>query len=166
MSWSDRRSFLALGLGGLASACGFEPMQGQGSKARSVTGRIFLPEAKDPDSFAFRERMRRRIGDGSQGAEYWLDSRIAMDETGIAITQASDVTRYRLSGQAEWSLVDIATGNVVLSDTVTAFTGYDATASAYAARSAEKAARSRLAVELAELTAARLTALLNQSDGS
>ncbi len=166
MSCSDRRSFLALGLGSLASACGFEPMQVQESKARSASGRIFLPEAKDPDSFAFRERMHRRIGDGSQGAEYRLDSRIAMDETGIAITQASDVTRYRLSGQAEWSLVEIATGNVVLSDTVAAFTGYDATASAYAAKSAEKAARSRLAVELAELTAARLTALFNQSNGS
>ena len=88
------------------------------------------------------------------------------EETGIAITQASDVTRYRLTGETAWRLVDRESGDVVLEDVASAFTGFDGTSSAFSAREARKAAETRLATELAELTINAITGRLSEDGAS
>ena len=166
MSLSDRRTFLTLGMFASLSACGFQPVYRQGSAASGLKGRIMLPEATDPVSFAYRERIRRRFGNAGENAAYVLENETKLSETGIAITQASDVTRYRLVGETAWRLVDRETGQPVIEDTVTAFTGFDATSEAFSVREARKAAEDRLAVELAELTIGAVSAYLSENSGS
>lgn len=157
MSLSDRRTVLA-GLVGLAalSACGFRPLYGEGSG--DLVGKVSLQEAHDPESYAFRERMRRRVGHAADGATLGLGYRIAMEETPVAINPASDVTRYQVAAQAEWRLVDLANGSAVSEGVVKTNGAYDATAGAFATRSSQKSERERLATELAELVATRLLA--------
>ena len=166
MSSFSRRAFLAFGaLAGL-SACGFQPVYRKGGGAEALRGSILLPEAVDPVSFAYRERIRRRFGDGGDGALYLLENTTEISETGIAITQASDVTRYRVLGETSWRLIDRESGDVVLEDIAKAFTGFDATSGAFPVREARKAAEDRLATELAEMTISAISAYLSENGGS
>ena len=55
MSSFDRRALLVGGAYALAS-CGFTPLYGE--RSDGVARRIALQEAFDPETFAFRERMR------------------------------------------------------------------------------------------------------------
>lgn len=166
MSLCNRRSFLAFGAVAGLAACGFQPVYRKGGSPEALVGAILLPEAVDPVSFAYRERLRRRFGDAGDAATYVLESETALSETGIAITQASDVTRYRVTGETTWKLVERTTGNVVLADRSSAFTGFDATSSAFSAREARKAAKTRLAQELAELTINAIAAYLSENTAS
>lgn len=166
MSSFDRRRFLTFIAFAGVSACGFQPVYRKGETARQLRGRIQLPEAVDPVSFSYRERLLRRFGDGGDGAPYLLENETSISETGIAITQASDVTRYRILGETTWRLIDRETGDAVLTDTTSAFTGFDATSEAFSVREARKAAEARIATELAELTITALSAYLSEDGGS
>ena len=166
MSSFSRRALLVLGAAAGLSACGFRPVYRKGGGAEALRGSVQLPEAADPVSFAYRERIRRRFGDGGDGARYLLENRTEISETGIAITQASDVTRYRVLGETSWRLIDRESGEVILEDVAEAFTGFDATSGAFPVREARKAAENRLATELAELTISAISAYLSENGGS
>lgn len=166
MSSFDRRAILMLGGAATLAACGFQPVYRKSAEADALRGSIQLPEAVDPVSFAYRERVRRRFGDAGDGARYVLENSTRLTETGIAITQASDVTRYRVTGETAWRLIDRESGEVVLEDIASAFTGFDATSSAFSSREARKAAETRLATELAELTISALSAYLSENGSS
>lgn len=166
MSSFSRRTLLSFGAMAGLSACGFQPVYRKGGGAEALRGAILLPEAVDPISFAYRERFRRRFGDAGDGARYLLENKTELSETGIAITQASDVTRYRLLGETSWRLIDRESGDVVLEDVASAFTGFDATSSAFSVREARKAAEDRLATELAELTISAISVHLSENSTS
>lgn len=166
MSSFDRRSILSLGIVAGLSACGFKPVYRKGAGSTDLRGGVLLPEAVDPISFAYRERVRRRFGNAGDQALYLLENVTRIEESGIAITQASDVTRYRVIGETDWRLINRETGEVVLADTASAFTGFDATSSAFSVREARKAAEGRLATELAELTITAITAYLSEDGAS
>jgi len=153
---------LAMGV----SACGFKPVYRKGAASTDLRGLVLLPEAVDPISFAYRERLRRRFGDAGEQAVYLLENATKIEESGIAITQASDVTRYRVLGETEWRLVNRETSEVLIADTASAFTGFDATSSAFSVREARKAAEERLAIELAELTISAISAYLSENGAS
>ncbi len=166
MSSFNRRQIFALcAVTGIA-ACGFRPVYRKGSASVDLRGAVQLPEAVDPISFAYRERLRRRFGDAGSQALYLLENTTKIEEAGIAITQASDVTRYRVLGETAWRLIDRETGEVVIEDKASAFTGFDATSSAFSVREARKAAESRLATELAELTISAISAYLSENGAS
>lgn len=166
MSSYNRRTLIAFGAVAGLSACGFQPVYRKDAAAEGLRGAILLPEAVDPVSFAYRERIRRRFGDASVGARYLLENKTSLSETGIAITQASDVTRYRVLGETSWRLIDRETGDVVLEDVASAFTGFDATSATFSVRAARKAAEERLATELADLTISALSAHFSENSAS
>lgn len=147
----------------VGASCGFTPTHQKSGVSRSVIGDVYLPEATDPNEFTFRERVRRRLGDAGAEATYQLESTIALLEEGIAITQASDITRNRIQGTASWKLISVSDKQVVFEGETSAFSGFDATDSAFAARSARRAAETRVVRELAELTTARLLTYLSES---
>lgn len=157
MSLCDRRFILTGAAAVLAAGCGFQPMHGAGGPAAGLYGRIALAEAVDPVSFAYRERMRRLLGDGASAA-WRLESRIEIRETGVAVTPASDITRYRLAGLARYRLIALADGRVALEGEIPAETRFDATSGPYATRRARDDAERRLARTLAERAAARILA--------
>lgn len=162
----SRRRFLAVGIASGVAACGFKPVYREGGAPVELRGSVLLPEAVDPISFAYRERLRRRFGDAGDQAVYLLENATKLEESGIAITQASDVTRYRVLGETDWRLINRETGEVMIEDKASAFTGFDATSSAFSVRAARKAAEDRLATELAELTISAISAYLSENGAS
>lgn len=165
MSLFDRRLFLLSAIA-VGAGCGFSPTYQASSAGRKLIGGISLPGATDPNEFEYRERLRRRFGDAGDGATYRLESELTLTEDGIAITQASDITRFRVTGTAEWRLISIEDKRIVFEDKVSTFSGFDATDSAFAARSARRAAETRVVTELAELTASRLSAYFAEGAAS
>lgn len=141
----------------LVSACGFAPVYGDGSAARALTGTIAVEEIAGAMGFAARQRLTERLGPAT-AATHRLDVTIALDSDGLAISQTNQITRYNLTGTASYDLVDMATGVKVEAGTARAFAAYSATASPFATRVAERDARSRLAVSLADQIVIRIAA--------
>lgn len=155
MSSFNRRKFLALAATPLAlSACGFTPIYSDGSAAELMHGRIALGEFDGLDGFQMRERLEARLG-AATAATHSLNVVSDVESVGIAITQDGSITRYNLSGTAIFAVTQLG-GGIVFKDTVAAFTAYNATASAYATRVAERDAYRRMAVTLADKIVTRL----------
>lgn len=149
MSSFSRRQFLTLAATPLAlSACGFTPIYSDGSAAEKMHGRIALGSFSGIDGFQMREQLETRLGIATS-ATYRLDVDLKVNSEGLAITQDGSITRYNLSGTAVFTVTELG-GNTVYTDTVTAFTAYNATASAYATRIAEQDANRRMAVTIAD----------------
>jgi LPS-assembly lipoprotein len=160
MWWSEtpaktgitRRTVLA-GLGGLPlAACGFTPVYGPGGAGGRLLGEIALPDPGSPLVYLYDRRIEERLGRGGPGASYVLRRTLSVDEQTLGGTSAGATTRYRLLGEARFVLRDAATDRVLISDTTTAFTGYSSTGSTVATLAAERDARDRLAVLLADQT--------------
>ena len=154
-SFNRRYLIAAIGAAGLAG-CGFKPLYGEGQGGGAV-GRFALAEATNPVEYAYRERLRRRIGH-SDGADLLVLSRVDLQERGVAVTRARDITRFRVEGSATAQIVERGSGKVVATELVKGSTGFDATSSVFATRQARKAAEERLAIDLAERAATRILA--------
>ena len=155
MSLFDRRSFLMLPLA--LAACGFEPVYGPGSAASRLDGAITVAQIDGPMGFVARKRLTERLGTADR-ARFRVDVEIEVDSDGLAISQTNQITRYNLTGTATYNVVSLAAGLPVETGTARAFAAYSATASPFATRVAEKDARARLAVSLADQIASQIAA--------
>ncbi len=156
--WSfNRRQTLGLLALPLLAGCGFAPIYAQGTAARALSGKIVLGPVTDRLSFEMNEQLELRLGKATVPI-YILDVKTEIESQGLAITSDASITRFNLSAVADYSLIPVAGGNAVLTARVRSFTAYSATASAYATRIAERDARRRLAVNLADQIATRLAA--------
>jgi LPS-assembly lipoprotein len=154
MSWSDRRSVLAL----LAlSACGFAPAFGTDGPAETLLGAVRTADPTDKNSFDFVQRMEERLGRPTAAA-YDLTYVITTEPVGVGITPEGATTRYNLSGSVDWSLTRRADGVRVTGGTVESFTSYSATGSTVAGLAAAEDAALRLMRLLADQIVARMTA--------
>ncbi len=146
---SDRRKFLlgALALG--AAGCGFRPAFGPGGRARLVN-RIRLQVPQTPEAFAFNRRFEERLGRAGPSAPFTMDIRLDLKEQGVGSTSAGSTTRFRIIGTASYVLKDAASGLQLQSGTTNAFTGYSTTGSTVATLAAERDAKERLMVILAD----------------
>lgn len=149
MSLYKRRNFLTLLATPLAlSACGFTPIYSDGSAASKMQGRIALGDFHGLTGFQMREVLATNLGP-ADNATYILNVDLDIDRAGLAITQDGSITRYNLSGETLFTVTQIG-GGIVYRGSVTAFTAYNATASAYATRVAEQDAYRRLVETLAD----------------
>ncbi len=156
MLLSDRRTFL---LGFLAlGACGFEPVYGTNGAANSLRGQVLVDEPKNRQQFQLTEHLEQRLGRAS-GPRYGLTVKLNVSEEGLAISGSNDITRYNVSGIADFVLRDLATGQPVISDRVNTFTAYSASAQPVATLAAERDATQRLMTALADKIVTQL--LLN-----
>ena len=141
------------------AACGFRPLYGEGTPAAAMTGRVEVAMLDGAAGFAMRERLTQRLGPPA-GATHRLETTLALDSKGVALTRENVTTRYDVSGVATYRLVPLAGGAPATAGTVRAGTGYSAPASeassAFAIRAAERDAEERLAVILADEIVERL----------
>lgn len=148
-----RRSAL-LGLLALG-ACGFTPAFAPGSTAAAWQNAV---EIDAPDT-VFGFRMRGRLGE-TLGAPTAPAFTLKVDPksapVSATITEEGDITRFNLTGNAEWVLTDQQSGATVQSGLVQTFTSYSATGSTVATQAAESDARDRLATALADLIVQQL----------
>ena len=154
MSSFSRRAILLAPLA--LAACGFRPIYGRGSAAEAIYGKIAIGSVDSRLTFEFYEQLENRLG-RAENALFQLDVELSMESEGLAITQDNAITRYNLTGIADFTLIRLSDGNVVLQDKLRAYTAYSATATAYATYVSERDARRRLAISLADQINIRIT---------
>lgn len=154
MSWS-RRSIL---LGALATgACGFTPAFGPGAPATRLQGTVQVAEPETRDGFLLTRQIEDRLGRATT-PRYLLETDLNITQERMAVTRNNITTRFNLIGRLGYRLRDAGTGAVLTDGRLDSFTGYSATGSTVATRTAESDARARLATILADQLVTRLIA--------
>lgn len=142
-----RRAVL-LGLVAL-SGCGFAPAYAPGGIATRWQNTVTLDTPDTVFGFRMRHHLRETFGPVT-APTYTLSIIPQTAPVPATITEDGDITRFNITGNAEWSLTDV-TGAEINKGLAQTFTSYSATSTTVATQSAEGAARDRLAVALADL---------------
>ncbi len=153
---SFNRRFFLVGAVALAG-CGFTPAYGPNGSARALQGAVLVQSPDSEDSYLMTRQLEDRLGRAAAprfGLTYSLD----FVEERMAISSTNITTRFNVAGKATYALTDLATEEVLTTGTVNSFTGYSTTGSTVATLAAERDARERLAVILADQLTARLVA--------
>ena len=162
MSLSDRRTVLrGLGLLGLGSlslgACGFTPAYGPTGAASRLQDSILPDAPQGRDQYLLIQRFEERLGRGTDGP-YALGYTYAISGARMTVTADNTTSRFNYIGNVNFVLRDRATEAVLLRGTVDGFTGFSLTGSTSATAAAERDARNRLAVLLADKMVTQLIA--------
>lgn len=158
MSSFNRRTFLTLAAGPLVMAgCGFTPVYGPDSAARQLRGTVLVDEPNTSDGFVLTRQLEHRLGRAEQ-ARYGLSVALKTNEEGVALTRDNRTTRIEVIGEATYALRNLDSKEVLISGKVDSFTGYSTTGSTVAQLAAERDARERLMIILADQITLRLVA--------
>jgi LPS-assembly lipoprotein len=139
------------------AGCGFTPAYDPGGPGERLRGRLVVEAPDTPDGFRLRARLEDRLGRAEEATAV-LTVEPVLETLDAGITPEGDITRYNLQGRAAWRL-DSPAGAILAQDEVTAFTGYSATETTVATRTAEENARNRVTILLADEIVARLILL-------
>lgn len=142
MSWS-RRSILALSTLPLAGC--FRPMLAEDGAASDLRGQIALPSIDGRFGYYLTQSLEDRLGK-PRNPVWRLMVQTDVRERGLAVAQDNSVTRLTLTATAKWQLQ--RDGETVLSDEVSAQSGYNATSSLFATRQTRRDIERRLARDL------------------
>ena len=153
MSSYSRRTLLCLPLA--LAACGFQPVYGTGGAGSKLQNAVEVSEPATADGYLVTRRMEERLGRATVPS-YRLTLDIRTTRESLAVNRQSNINRYNLIGEADYVLVEQATGRVVLSGSVNNFTGSSASGTTVATLAAERDARERLMTLLADQIVARL----------
>lgn len=153
MSLFDRRTVLLMPLA--VAACGFQPVYGTGGNGQKLQGRVLVSEPDNRDAFLVTRRIEQRLGRGSDPV-YDLSLVVTSQADGLAVNRQGNITRYNLLGAADYILTDTRNGQIAASGSVDNFTGYSTTGTTVATLAAERDARQRLMVILADQIVTRL----------
>lgn len=153
----DRRHFLLTAGASLLGACGFSPIYGDGSPARAAQGRISVDQIGGRLGFELKKRLSSRLG-APTDVTHRLNVTVNVESTALAISSENEITRYSLTGTAQYRLINLTTNSTSKSGNVRAFASYSATASTFATSAASVDANERLANSLAEQIATRIAA--------
>ncbi|EYD73327.1 LPS assembly lipoprotein LptE [Limimaricola hongkongensis] len=154
--WSSEPTRRAALLGALAlGGCGFAPAYGPGSDAARLRGRVAVEVPATVSGYLLRARLIDRLGPAREAA-YRLDVDTSEQSEQAAISADGAVLRYRLLGRATFALRPAGGGTALAEGTVEAFAGYSSTLGTVASGAAERDARERLAVLLADQVMTRL----------
>ncbi len=155
MSLFNRRSVILWPLA--LAACGFAPAYGPGGPAVGVQGRIRIADPKSKNDFDLVSRLEERLG-RAEAPRFDLTYTVLTASEGVGITPENAITRFHLTGIADWSLISRETGARVAGGRVENFTAYSATGSTVAGLTAEEDAAFRLMQMLADQIVTRLIA--------
>jgi LPS-assembly lipoprotein len=149
MSSSDRRVFL-LSFAALAG-CGFTPVYGPQPEGAGSTlrGRINVADPRDEEGYALVKRLQDRLG-RPEGADLALTADIRVSEDAVGFLPDGEISRYNVVGEAAWRLTRIGEETLVASGRERSFTSYSATSTTVATNFAQRDARRRLMVILAD----------------
>lgn len=160
---SDRRRFLVgsglLALVPLLPACGFQPMYGEGSPARSLQGQVYVEVIPSAAGYELRQRLIEDLGP-AETPTHTLKIELRIETEGVALTTQNFTTRFDVIGVAAYQLRPNSGGPPILTDEARSIAGFSApvsqVASAFASRAAEEDAIRRVSRQLADRIAQRL----------
>lgn len=148
--WSSRRTVLKLLAAAPLAGCGFTPVYGPGGAGDALRGRIAYRAPDTPEGFRLRARLEDCLGRVERG-DYLLSVEMDINEVALVITSEQDINRYNLPGRAVWRLYPDGADTPVAEGAVETFTAYSAFGTTVATREAQRDARDRLAIALADL---------------
>ena len=154
MSLFDRRTLLILPFA--LAACGFTPVYAPGGTAAALRGQVAIQQPVNREGFLLVQELETRLG-RSRGP-YGLAFELVVSEEGLGITRTGDINRFNLIGTVDYTLFEFATERVVFQGSTSNFTGYTATGDTVEAFAAERDARERLMVILADQVTTELYA--------
>lgn len=155
MSSYNRRSFLALPLVALVAACGFTPVHGPGGAGEALYGKVNVAAPETVESYLLVQRLEEKLGRGVDPT-YDLSLGLNIQTQGQAITPTDAITRHSVIGRLNYTMTSRETGQVVASGNVENFTGFSATGDTVETLAADRDARQRLMVILADQLAVEL----------
>ncbi|MEL6641582.1 MAG: LPS assembly lipoprotein LptE [Pseudomonadota bacterium] len=138
-----------------SAGCGFAPAFAPDGTAAAWQNAIVVEAPDTVFGFRMRGRLLETLGTPT-APQFALTLTPRTAPVPATITEEGDITRFNITGNAEWVLVDQVTGETVQSGLVQTFTSYSATSSTVATQAAESDARDRLAVALADLVVQQL----------
>ncbi|QMU58395.1 MAG: hypothetical protein GKR98_09435 [Boseongicola sp.] len=146
MSSYNRRAFCLTALAAL-TGCGFQPVYGPGGDANGLRGRINFADPADEEGFELVARLEDRLGQPAN-ADLDLYAELFVTEEAVGFLSDGTISRYNVLGRVNWTL----TGNAgqALAGDGRLFTSYSATSTTVATIVAQRDARRRLAVILAD----------------
>ncbi|WP_424988017.1 LPS assembly lipoprotein LptE [Microbulbifer sp. S227A] len=160
MSLFDRRSLLLMPLA--FAACGFEPVYGPGGGGEALYGKVRVDAPEGVNTYYLVRRLEEQLG-RSTAPVYRLSMVLEIGIQGQAITPSGSITNYSVTGTITYDLREIDGGRSVETGNVTNFTGYSATGNTAETLAAQRDARERLMVILADQVVRRLNATVDLS---
>lgn len=152
MSLYNRRLF-CLSFTALAG-CGFTPVYGPGGSAENLRGRISVAAPADEEGAALVRRLEDRLGTATKD-DLTLTADIRLKEAAVGFLPDGELSRFNVDGQVDWQLRDLS-GRSVAAGQERSFTSYSATSTTVATTFAQRDARRRLMVILADRIVADL----------
>lgn len=116
-----------------------------------------MDDPETPDEFDIVRQIEARLG-RPNAPVYGLTITPSVDDESLTVVGARDITRFNLIGTATYKLRALGSDTDLLSGEVNSFTSYSATGTTVSTLSAERDARSRLMIILADLVITRLLA--------
>lgn len=165
--WSSNtltRRALLLGLAGTLGACGFTPAYGPDSAVAELMGAIRVDDITTSDGFHLIRQLEHRLG-RPQSPSYGLSIGLETSSEGVAVTADNQTTRVEIFGTATFALRDLTTSAVLLTGKTSNFTGYSTTGPTVSELAAERDARERLMIILADQIATELMARSGELTG-
>lgn len=133
------------------AGCGFTPVYGTGpdGQASTLRGRIDVAVPDDEEGFALVKRLEDRLG-LPEAADLSLTAEIRVSEEAVGFLPDGEISRFNVIGQVDWRLAQIGSGAGVAAGSERTFTSYSATSTTVATSFAQRDARRRLMVILAD----------------
>lgn len=158
MSSFNRRSVLVMAASlPLVTGCGFEPVYGTGSAALGLRNQVLVDAPVDVDQFELTRQLEHRLG-AADNARFGLSVALDVREEGVALTSDNRTTRKEVIGSGTYALRDLVSKEVLISGKVDSFTGYSTTGSTVSEIAAQRDARRRLMIILADRITTELIA--------
>lgn len=145
-----------IGLASALGACGFTPLYGvqpDGTRVNTELEQIQVVAIEDGRTGydIYNALIDRLSPNGEPEApDYQLRIRLREQREGVAIERDASITRYNLRLTANYTLVDIRTGNTVHEGQSRSIASYNVVDSQFATLTAERDAEERAAIELSE----------------
>ena len=150
----SRRTFLFFTAVTLAG-CGFEPVYGPGGRSETLSGRIDVLPPADEEGRALTRRLEDRLG-LPQAPDLILGADIAITEEELGVLPDGSISRYNVIGRVDWTLT--RDDEIVLQGSEQSFTAYSATSTTVATIIAQRDARERLMILIADRITADILA--------
>ena len=145
----------ALLVSAVLSGCGFTPMHGTaGSTAPLANMNIEMDKSSDvvnnQAGFFVTQRLRDRLGNGSQAARYTLKITPTYRRTRLGLTSGDVASRYDVTVTAKWKLVDAKTGKTAKTGRALSVVTFGAPAGPYGVITADNVGVEQSAKEAAD----------------
>lgn len=151
---SYKRLLILAGLAAL-TGCGFQPVYGPGGTSEDLIGRIDILPPSDEEGRALSRRLEDRLGQ-TQSPDLVLGAEIFITEEELGVLPDGSISRYNVVGRVDWT---IGRDDVqVMSGSEQSFTAYSATSTTVATIIAQRDARERLMILLADRIVANIYA--------